>query len=66
MIMMMMIDDDDMIMMIQSGWNPPRGCERAQRDNCPYVYSEVFRRDSELWQMLMTCGKLSNQTSPVQ
>ena len=38
----------------------------AHKDNCPYVNSDLCRRDSELGQMLMTCGKLSSQSPSVK
>ena len=36
------------------------------RDNCPYVDKDLCGTDSELGQMLMTCGKLSNQATSVK
>ena len=67
MVMMMMLLVMIMIIIMMMGWlahgwRPPRGCERAQRDNCPKADSKLFRRYSELRQTLMTCGKLSNHT----
>ena len=64
-------DDDDYYYYyydgkLAHGWRPPYGGERAQRDNFPEVDSELFRRDSELGYMLMTCGKLSHQTPSVK
>ena len=61
---MMIYDDDDDE--IAHGWRPPCVGERAERGNCPLVYSDLCHRDSELEQMLMTCGKLSNQAPSVQ
>ena len=40
--------------------------EQAQRDNCPYVDKDLPGTDSELGQMLMTCGELSNQATSVK
>ena len=38
----------------------------GHRDNCPRVDIDLFRRDSELGQMLMTCDKLSSQAPSVK
>ena len=43
------------MMMMASGWRP-RGGKRAQRTG-PQVGSDLFRRDAELGQKLMTCGQ---------
>ena len=59
-------DDEDEDDELAQGQRLPRGGERAQRDNCPYVHSDLCRRDSELGQMLMTCGKLSSQAPSVK
>ena len=43
----------------------PRGGEQTER-HFPYIDSESFRRDSEMGQMLMACGKLLNQVPAVK
>ena len=58
-------DDDDDDDEVAHGWRP-RGGERAQRDTAPKVIVIDFHRDSELGQMSMTCGKLSNQAPSVK
>ena len=55
-----------MMMMLANGWRLPHGGERARRDKCLKVDSNFCLRASELEQISMTCGKLSNQTPSVQ
>ena len=60
------------IMIASHGWRPPYklcGCHSGDQvltNNFPYVDSVSSCRNSELGQMLMTCGKLSNQAPSVK
>ena len=67
MMMMMMMLMMMMMMMIASPWLETSSWWQAGTERlCPLVDSDSFREDSEVGQMLTTCGKLSNKAPSVK